>query len=63
MHCGAVVLVELPSGRRVWVPSGPLPAPTHGVCAPCIRRHYPEFLPMLRAQFPAVDHGLMLDGA
>jgi hypothetical protein len=70
MHCDAVAFIEFPDGRRLWVPAqseaarvirrgpaaGPRPVPSHGVCRPCLRRHYAEFLPMLRARFPAVEY-------
>ena len=70
MHCGAVALVALPSGWRYWVaaeseaarvlrrgpPLGPRPALSHGVCRACVRRHYPDLLPELRARYPAADY-------
>jgi hypothetical protein len=66
MHCQAVVFVELPSGLRIWLPAGteaadllragaaggPTPRTTHGVCQACVRAHYPDLLPSLRAQYP-----------
>jgi hypothetical protein len=70
MHCDAVVFIQFPDGRRIWVPAdsdaarilrqgvpgGPRPRPSHGICQSCLRRHYADLLPGLREQYPAAGY-------
>lgn len=66
MHCQAVVFMQFPDGRRLWVPAesgaarilrqgppgGPRPRPSHGICRACLYAHYAEMLPALRERYP-----------